>query len=96
MLEQLRIATNRRDDEVVIGVTLKNITGYDKIDEDYMKDERSGLKIIYLKFVEFCFVIKSLNHIDVCFLRTSFKVSMILCFQFLSMYVGVRIIHNTA
>lgn len=43
MLEQLRIATNRRDDEVTIGVTLKNITGYDKIDEDYMKDERSGL-----------------------------------------------------
>jgi hypothetical protein len=96
MLEQLRIATNRRDDEVVIGVTLKNITGYDKIDEDYMKDERSGLKIIYLKFVEICFVIKSLNRIDVCFLRTSFKVSMILCYQFLSMYVGVRIIHNTA
>lgn len=65
MLEQLRIATNRRDDEVAIVVTLNNITGYDKIDEDYMKDERSGLKIIYLKFVEFCFVIKSLNRIDV-------------------------------
>jgi len=43
MLEQLRIATNRRDDEVAIGVTLNNNTGYDKIDEDYMKDERSGL-----------------------------------------------------
>ena len=57
MLEQLRIATNRRDDEVAIVVTLNNITGYDKIDEDYMKDERSGLKIIYLKFVEFCLVI---------------------------------------
>lgn len=43
MLEELKRATNRRDDEVAIGVTFM---GYDKIEEIYMKNERRGVKII--------------------------------------------------
>ena len=58
MLEELKRATNRRDDEVAIGVTFM---GYDKIEEEYVKNERRGVKSI-LSIC--CCSIKSLHLVD--------------------------------
>ena len=46
ILEERKKATNRRDDEVAIGVTLNNNTEYEKIDDEYIQDVISRMKII--------------------------------------------------
>ena len=57
MLEELRRATNRRNDAVAIGVTFNNNTLYDKVEEDFIKDERRGLNIILSIICRICCVV---------------------------------------
>ena len=62
MLEELRRATNRRNDAVAIGLTFNNNTGYDKIEErglnikGYVNDDKIGLNIILSIICRICCV----------------------------------------
>ena len=57
MLEELRRATNDRDDAVAIGVTFNNNTGYDRIEEEYINDDKKGLNIILSIICRICCVV---------------------------------------
>ena len=59
MLEELRRATNRRDDAVAIGVTFNNNTIYDKNREKFVheEDEGTGLNIILSIICRICYVV---------------------------------------
>jgi hypothetical protein len=46
ILEEMRKATNRRDDEVAIGLTFNNNMSYKKIDDEYIQEVISRMKII--------------------------------------------------
>ena len=57
MLEELRRATNRRDDAVAIGLTFKNNMGYDKELEKFVHDEGTGVNIILSIICRICCVV---------------------------------------
>ena len=57
MLEELRRATNRRDDAVAIGLTFNNNMGYDKIEEAYINDDKRGVNIILSVICRICCVV---------------------------------------
>ena len=57
MLEELRRATNRRDDAVAIGLTFNNYMGYDKELEKFVHDEGTGVNIILSIICRICCVV---------------------------------------
>jgi len=57
MLEELRRATNNREDTVAIGVTFNNNTGYDKKREKFVIAESSGVNIMLSIICRICCVI---------------------------------------
>ena len=57
MLEELRRATNRRDDAVAIGLTFNNNMGYNKIEEAYINDDKRGVNIILSIICRICCVV---------------------------------------
>ena len=57
MIEELRRATNRRDDAIAIGITFTGLTDYNKSYEEYIKDEKRGLNIILSIICRICCVV---------------------------------------